>query len=462
MTDEPFAPRYDLNSTRLLSFHDARERFADGSDTPRDYLQRCIATIEALEPHVAAFVCTNLDGARAAAQASTERYANGTPLSVVDGLPIGIKDLYETADMPTQMNSPVYAGWESRRDAACVYALRRSGAAIVGKTTTTEFGIATPDSTRNPFDYQRTPGGSSSGSSAAVGAGMLPAALGTQLKGSIIRPAGYCANYAIKPSYGVINRGGGHSTSPSGSHLGVHAGTLRDTWEIAHFLSHTAGPDAGCTAMNGPATLPDAVKPERIVRMYTPGWGSTPGNARNAFEDLLRRLADNGVEIIEPDSHPGAIALEADFNDADRMVSDIASYEMRWPMWTYRDRGEKLLSDKVKEYLTRAEAMSAPDYHHALAWREGFRRRHMAMAGFADAFISLSSPGPAPLGIDSVGDPVYQTPTSALGAPVFGLPLLQVDGLPQGVQLMGFTGGDHRTVAHARWICEALLGSPGR
>jgi len=451
------AQPYALGSTPLLAFHEARGRFLAGTQTPRQYLESCIETIDTLEPHVGAFVATNLDGARAAADAATRRYAAGTPLSPVDGLPIGIKDLFETEDMPTQMNSPVYAGWESRRDAACVYALRRHGAAIVGKTTTTEFGIATPDRTRNPFDYRRTPGGSSSGSAAAVGARMLPAALGTQLKGSIIRPAGYCANYAIKPSFGAINRGGGHSTSPSGSHLGVHAGTLRDTWEIAWFLSHTAGPDAGCTALPGGPGLPEPKKPERIVRMYTPGWESTPQDTRDAFEDLLARIATLGIEVVEPDVHPGTISLEADFNDADRMVTAIAAFEMRWPMWTYRDRGEDLLSDEVKGYLTQAESMTVADYHRALAWREGYRRRHMALAGRLDAFISLSSPGPAPVGIDTVGDPVYQTPTSALGAPVFGLPVLQVDGMPQGVQLMGFTGGDDRTAAHARWLCEALL-----
>jgi Asp-tRNA(Asn)/Glu-tRNA(Gln) amidotransferase A subunit family amidase len=456
MSEDLRAQRYDTRTTRLLAFHEARTAFLDGRDTPRAYLERCIQTIEALEPIVGAFVCTNLDGARAAADASTARYRAQQPLSLVDGLPIGIKDLYETVDMPTQMNSPVYAGYESHRDAACVYALRSHGASIVGKTTTTEFGIATPDRTRNPFDFKRTPGGSSSGSAAAVGACMLPAALGTQLKGSIIRPAGYCANYAIKPSFGALNRGGGHSTSPSGSHLGVHAGSLRDTWEIAWFLSHTAGPDAGCTALPGTAQLPEARRPVRLVRMFTPGWGLTPEPARAAFGELLARLAAAGIEIVEPDSHPQTIALEADFRAADAMVSDIAAYEMRWPMWTYRDRGEHLLSDKVKAYLTRAGDMKVQDYHRALAWRAGFRARHMALAGYADGFISLSSPGPAPLGIESVGDPVYQTPTSALGAPVFGLPLLSVDALPQGVQLMGFSGGDDRTAAHARWICEAM------
>ena len=453
------APPYHPDTTRLLAFHRMRDNFIKGTDTPLDYLERCVKTIEELEPMVRAFVCTHLAHARETADRSSERYRQGKPLSIVDGMPVGIKDLFETQDMPTQMNSAVYKDWESHRDAACVYALRSHGAAIVGKTTTTEFGIATPPGTRNPFDYSRTPGGSSSGSAAAVGARMLPAALGTQLKGSIIRPAGYCANYAIKPSFGAINRDGGHPVSSSGSHLGVHAGTLQDAWEIAWFLSHTAGPDAGHTAIPGGQELPEARQPHRLVRMFTPGWEMTPRPARDAFEGLLRRLIRLGVEIVEPDADPQTITLEADFHVADRMVTDIASYEMRWPMWTYQDRGEALLSARLKEYLNRGRSMSVDDYHKALAWRSAFRARHMATAGYVDGFISLSSPGPAPLGLESVGEPLYQTPTSALGAPVFGLPLLAVDNLPQGVQLMGFNGGDDRTAAHARWICDALLNS---
>jgi Asp-tRNA(Asn)/Glu-tRNA(Gln) amidotransferase A subunit family amidase len=457
MDTEVKTPPYNPDTTRLLAFHRTRDDFISGIDTPRDYLERCIATMDKLEPMVRAFVCTHLAHARAAADAASERYRRGTPLSIVDGMPIGIKDLFETEDMPTQMNSAVYKDWQSFRDAACVYALRAHGAAIVGKTTTTEFGIATPAGTRNPFDYAHTPGGSSSGSAAAVGARMLPAALGSQTKGSIIRPAGYCANYAIKPSFGTINRGGGHSTSPSGSHLGVHAGSLQDTWEIAWFLSHTAGPDPGYTAIPGGQQLPEPRKPQRLVRMFTPGWEMTPRLALDAFDNLLQRLAQAGVEIVEPDANPQTITLEADFHVADRMVTDIACYEMRWPLCTYRDRGERLLSDQVKSFLARGRAMSVDDYHKALAWRSAFRARHMATAGYVDGFISLSSPGPAPLGLESVGEPLYQTPTSALGAPVFGLPLLIVDHLPQGVQLMGFNGGDDRTAAHARWLCDALL-----
>ncbi|MFT5447110.1 MAG: Asp-tRNA(Asn)/Glu-tRNA(Gln) amidotransferase A subunit family amidase [Gammaproteobacteria bacterium] len=448
---------YDPDTTRLPSFHGARERFINGTDTPRDYLERCIDAIDSMEPMVCAFVSTHFAHARDAADAATERYRQGKPLSLIDGMPIGVMDLLDTQDMPTQSNSPIFAGWESHQDAACVYAMRTHGAAIIGKTSTTEFGLATPPGTRNPYDYARSPGGASSGSAAAVGARMVPAALGSQTIGSIVQPAGYCANYAFKPSFGAINRGGGHFPCPSATHIGVHSGTLRDAWELCWFLSRTAGPDAGHTAIAGNSQLAEARMPHRLVRMFTPDWEMTPQSARESFEELLDRLAQAGVEIVEPDSNPQTITLEADFFVAKRMVTDIVAYEMRWPMWTYEDRNENALSARIKEYLNRGRAMSVDDYHRALAWRSAFRTRHSATAGFADGFISLSSPGPAPEGPETAGEPFCQTPDSALGAPVAGLPLLAVSGLPQGVQLMGFPGSDDRTAAHARWICENLL-----
>ena len=183
---------YDPKPANLLKFYDAMAAFKEEADTPIGYLERCLETIYNREPEVQAFVVMNIDGARQAANESTARYKANRPLSLVDGMPVCIKDLFETADMPTQMNSPIYAGWQSKRDAAHVYALRRGGAVIVGKTVTTEFGQATPGPTRNPFDPTRTPGGSSSGTSAAVGAAMVPAGEGGEGGGAVQRPPGGC------------------------------------------------------------------------------------------------------------------------------------------------------------------------------------------------------------------------------------------------------------------------------
>jgi Asp-tRNA(Asn)/Glu-tRNA(Gln) amidotransferase A subunit family amidase len=182
------------------------QRFANGADTPRDFLERCLADLAALEPRIGAFVHLNLDGARAAADHSTRRWREGRQRSPIDGMPLGIKDIIETADMPTENGSPLFAGWRSERDGASVAALREAGAVIVGKTVTTEFAATEPRGTRNPHDLRRTPGGSSSGSAAAVAAGMLSAALGTQVIGSTIRPASYCGCTGFKASVGALNR----------------------------------------------------------------------------------------------------------------------------------------------------------------------------------------------------------------------------------------------------------------
>lgn len=443
---------YDPRHAELLSFSIARRGFLDGSQTPRKFLEQCIAVIEAREPSLRAFAALNLEGAREAADASTTRYRGGKPLSAVDGLPIGVKDLFETADMPTQMNSPYYEGWESNRDAAHVFYLRKGGALIVGKTVTTEFGIGRPGPTRNPWDTGRTPGGSSSGSGAAVGACMLPAATGTQIRGSIIRPASICGTYAIKPTFGALNRGGGHSTSPSMGHLGVLAGTLEDTWQIAHYISVTAGPDAGSPGLLGGPTLPEARRPARIARQYTTGWDMTDDASKAIFEELLGRLRDVGTEILEPSDDPDLARFEEEHQSVNEWLFDILAYEMRWPMQYYKDARPETLGENVSKRLERADAMSVEDYRSALDRRRRFRETQEALAGKVDCFLTLGHIGPGQEGFPPVGTPQFSDPSSALGAPTFALPLLAVDGLPLGVQLMGFPHGDERLAAHARWL----------
>src|SRR3954468_6193882 len=197
---------YDAGAIRLRSFHDAVPAFRAGTGSPREYLEQCLATIEAREPVVQAWVTMNVEDARKAADASAQRYRSGAPLSNIDGMPIGIKDLIQTRDMPTEMGSPIFKGARTGNDSAVVRALREAGAIVLGKTVTTEFGMSHPGPTTNPFDPRRTPGGSSSGSAAVIGAAMVPVAIGTQVGGSVIRPASFCANHAIKPTFGALNR----------------------------------------------------------------------------------------------------------------------------------------------------------------------------------------------------------------------------------------------------------------
>ena len=197
-----------------------------------------------------ALVATDIDGAREAADASAERWRTGRPLSPVDGMPVGIKDLLETRTMPTEMGCRAYRGNFPKRDNAAVWALRQAGALILAKTVTSELGGAHPGPTTNPFDSARTPGGSSSGSAAAVAAGMLPVAIGSQVGGSIVRPAGYCGNVALKPTRGAINRGERQASSQSVN--GVHANSIEDMWRVAAEIAKRAGGDPGHRGLRRP------------------------------------------------------------------------------------------------------------------------------------------------------------------------------------------------------------------
>ena len=302
---------YDAATHRMLSFHDAVAKFRNGTDTPRAYLERCIARIEALEPAVMAFAYLNLDRARQAADESSARYKAGKPISPVDGTPIGIKDLIETYDMPTEFGSELFRGHQPLSDAACVHSLRKGGAVLVGKTVTVCFGGGDPSRTRNPFDTRRTPGGSSSGTAAAIAARMLPVALGTHARGSTIRPASFCGAFALKPTFGAINRQGSFSMAYSMDHLGVFAGTLSDMWTTARYIAGDAGGDPSHPGLYGSLEPPSPRKPTRLIRLDTAGWPAAEPAAKAAFETRLARIANAGVEIVTRRDDPAVEAYRS-------------------------------------------------------------------------------------------------------------------------------------------------------
>jgi Asp-tRNA(Asn)/Glu-tRNA(Gln) amidotransferase A subunit family amidase len=452
--DTKVSDHYDPASYRLRSFHDAVQKFLAGTTTPRDYLEECLATIETREPVVQAFVHVNIEGARAAADASTARYRDGNPLSPIDGMPIGIKDLFETRDMPVEMGSPIWKGFQSFRDAAHVHALREAGAVIVGKTVTTELGMSHPGPTTNPFDAERTPGGSSSGSAAAVGACMLPAAIGSQVVGSIIRPAGFCGNVAIKPTFGALNRGGGHSAL-SQSHLGVHAGSLEDAWAVIYAIHRGVGGDPGQPGLFGDEALAPSSQPKKLARLATDGWARIDAATRAAFEGAIAWLASQGVSVLGADDHPAIAAFESAIADAKQLSQDLCAYELRWPLNVYRDLGADKLSDSMRGRLARGEDMTPERYRECLSRRAAVKARLAELESVVDGLVTLSQPGIAPKGLESTGDAVFNAPASVSGAPAFSLPLMAVEGMPLGFQLMGFADGDTRAAGVARWILES-------
>ena len=253
-------------------------------------------------------------------------------------MPVGIKDLIETYDMPTEFGSELFKGHQPMTDAACVRALRLGGAVLVGKTVTVCFGGGDPARTRNPFDTRRTPGGSSSGTAAAVASRMLPVALGTHARGSTIRPASFCGTYALKPTFGAINRQGSFSMAYSMDHLGVFAGTLSDMWTTARFIASEAGGDPGYPGLDGALSPPAPRKPARLIRLDTAGWPVAEPAAKAAFEAYLLRLADAGVEIITRRDDPAIEAYETALAGMPQLWTNLYRFEMHWPMLQYRER----------------------------------------------------------------------------------------------------------------------------
>ena len=458
------ATGYDPRAYEPLTFHDAAQRFRTGDDTPRDFLERCLATIEEREPVVQAFAHLNRDPARAAADASAERWAAGEPLSPIDGMPVGIKDLLETKDMPTEYGCEAFRGNFPKRDNAAVWALRQAGAVILGKTVTAELGGAHPGATTNPFDPRRSPGGSSSGSAAAVAARMLPAALGSQVGGSIIRPAGYCGNVALKPTQGGINRGERQATSMS-TH-GVLAGCIEDMWQVAIEIARRAGGDRGWPGLDGPATTPAPRKPERLIVLETQGWDELDESSKEGFSSLLGQLRELGVELLRRRDNPLVESLEGAISDAREVCNAITGWENRWATRNLVDQHPDGVSERAQAVLARAEAMSVDDYRAALLAREAAQAAHAALAGSADAIITLSCPGPAhlwlgdepgkPLAPRPTGDPVFNFPSSMLFAPAVSMPLLSVGAMPVGVQVFGQPHQDAAMTAIARWLLGAV------
>lgn len=455
MTDTDYDPR----TFSALTFFDHIAQFQNGEDTPRAYLERCIETIEEREPVVQAFAHLNVEGARAAADKSTKRWQSGKQQSIIDGMPVGIKDLLETSDMPTEMNCDALAGNFPKRDNAAVWALREAGAIPFGKTVTAELGGSHPGPTTNPFDRTRTPGGSSSGSAAAIAARMMPAAIGSQVGGSIIRPAGFCGNFALKPTQGGINRGERNATSMS-TH-GVHAGSLEDMWQVAIEIANRAGGDRGCRALAGPHTLPAPVKPQRLIVLETEGWEVVDDRTKRTFEKLACQLEDRGIELVRRADDSRIEALEIAISHATRICATITAWENRWAQRNIIIERGMNLSERAMATLEKAESSSVETYELALVERNQAQAVHRETLRTGDAAITLSCPGPAPVWQGDepgnrvarpTGNAIFNYASSMLFAPVVSIPMLAVSGLPVGVQIIGLQHSDAAITAYAHWL----------
>jgi Asp-tRNA(Asn)/Glu-tRNA(Gln) amidotransferase A subunit family amidase len=407
----------------------AAAEIAAGRLTAEALTESCLARITAREAIVGAWEF--LDPAQARAQArALDRGPRRGPLH---GIPVGIKDIIDTADMPTGCGSPIYRGRRPAWDAACVALLRAAGAVILGKTVTTEFAYFQPGKTANPHDPRHTPGGSSSGSAAAVADRMAPAALGTQTAGSVIRPASFCGVIGYKPSFGDFSLAGIKPFSPSLDTLGVFARHVEDLPLLR-------------TALLGIAETVPQPAPPRIGLCRTAHWPLAEAAARDAVEQAATRLSAAGATVAETSGFDDFAAL----TDAQKT---IMAFEAARAYAAERSGHGAELSAKLRELLAAGIACPLADYRRALDLAEDARRKLDDSFRQVDLLLAPSAVGEAPEGRDATGDPIFNRAWTLLHVPAITLPLFAGPRrLPVGIQLIGRRGHDAGLIAAAAWI----------
>ncbi|MBV7484396.1 amidase [Bordetella sp. BOR01] len=438
--------------TDMLTFEAAAARFRQASLTPRDYLEQAIAIIQEKEDRVRAFACLDLDRARAQADAATERYRRQAPLSAIDGMPVGIKDIIDTATLPTTMGSDIYRGWQPAADAEAVDAIRLGGGIILGKTHTTEFAIGRATVTTNPHDATRTPGGSSSGTAAAVASGMICAGLGTQTQGSIVRPASYCGVAGYKPTWGVLPLRGVHPVSSSHDHLGVIAQSLDTAWTTARCIMHYRPTPASAQLDSRSTPALEARPAGRVAVLRTQGYAELDADALRAFDAQLDNWRRAGAVLVEPGDDPHLAALCHDLDQIPSLSQELVSHDMRWPYWSYCQQHPQAISRKIHDMVEAGLKITPQRYAGVCAMRDGILARLEALASHYDAFMLPAASGVAPVGLDNTGSRTLLVYGSFLGIPALSLPVLQVGHMPLGIQLLGPRFSDHPLLCHGKWL----------
>jgi Asp-tRNA(Asn)/Glu-tRNA(Gln) amidotransferase A subunit family amidase len=427
---------------------DAAREIREGKLSSTELVEGCLQRIRSLEPKVQAWTFLDEEHALAQARALDERKHSGEPLGPLHGVPVGLKDIIDTADMPTENGTVLHQGRTPREDAGVVTMLRAAGAVILGKTVTTECAYFTPGKTRNPHNPEHTPGGSSSGSAAAVAAGMVPLALGSQTAGSVIRPAAFCGVYGFKPTHGLIPRHGILPLSRTLDHVGLFARSVED---LALLLEQLQGyderdPDTWPRARVGfqKMVLEEPPLEPMFAFIKTPHWERADADTKEALAELRDSL---GKQVEEVELFPSA--TEAwDWHRTIMEAEMAANLEREWVS------GRDLLSDKLRGLIERGREVRAVDHQRALrriaptveSLDELFMQRY-------DAILTPPALGTAPKGLGSTGDPVFCSLWTLLGMPAITLPLMQgANGLPLGVQLVGRKNFDARLMRTARWL----------
>ena len=434
-----------------LSATEAARLIRDGALSSEELVQACLERCRAVEPQVQAWAFLDHEFALSQAKAADIWKHEGNPIGPLHGVPVGVKDIIDTADYPTENGTVLHEGRTPSRDATVVSKLRAAGAVVMGKTVTTELATYSPGKTRNPHNTEHTPGGSSSGSAAAVAAGMVPLALGTQTNGSVIRPAAFCGVYGFKPSFGLIPRVGILQQSRTLDQVGVYGRTIEDVALIAEQLLGYEERDVDTRPRPRmpliEVTADEPPIPPMLAFIKGPAWGRATDETKQAFAELVEHLGDR-VEEIELSVLAGeALQWHRTIMEAEMAASFVREWE-----------GRERLSQSLRGQLERGRAVTAFEYQRALSQvpmlaeslDELFYTRY-------DAFLTPSAAGTAPKGLESTGDPVFCTIWTLCGLPALNVPLMQgANGLPLGVQLVGQRNRDGRLLRTARWLAAQM------
>jgi Asp-tRNA(Asn)/Glu-tRNA(Gln) amidotransferase A subunit family amidase len=413
-------------------------------------VRACLDRINALEKNVQAWHFIDPEYALQQADAADRARSEGYSLGLLYGVPVGIKDIFDTADMPTENGTPLHAGRQPTTDATAVSLLRKSGAVIMGKTVTTELAVYAPAKTRNPHNPAHTPGGSSSGSAAAVAAGMVPLAIGSQTNGSVIRPASYCGVIGFKPTYGTISRQGMLPQSRPLDQVGVFSRTIEDAALIADQLMVFDDKD---TAMQPrrPKQLGDVVSTypsvtPRFAFVKSPVWHLADAHMQAALTEFVERLGKNISTVELPIAFNETVAIHQVIMEADLAKSFAAEYE----------HGAAQLSPVLCEMIERGQQVSAKEYQRAVAKVSRLTTELDLIFDRYDAVLTPAATGQAPKGLHSTGSPVFCTLWTLCGLPAISLPILKGPaGLPVGVQLVGKRGEDLNLFKTADWLYKS-------
>jgi Asp-tRNA(Asn)/Glu-tRNA(Gln) amidotransferase A subunit family amidase len=416
----------------LLTATEAARLIRDGKLSPAELMEACLARIAEREPAVRAFAWFDAESARQAA-------AGASP-GPLHGLPVGIKDVLDTSDMPSGYGSPIWSGWRPKADASAVAWARQVGGVVIGKTVTTEFATRKPGPTGNPHNPAHTPGGSSSGSAAGVAAGFFPLAYGTQTAGSVIRPAAYCGVVGYKPTFGMINRFGMKLMSESLDTVGVMARSVAD---CALFAGAVAGRDLG-----NPDARPD--RAPRIGICRSPAWDKALPETQALLPRVASALARAGASVVERELTPGVAAIA----EAHPLVMNSESARaLGWELANAREH----ISDGLRERLEFGLSRSEAEVDAANGVFDRAQREFPSCMEGLDALVTPSAPGQAPAGLEWTGDPVFNLIWTSLHVPCVTVPAgTGPDGLPLGIQIVTRIGEDRQALTWAQWVAAAI------